>query len=389
MGERHILITGAAGFVGCRLSERLAFSKEYSVTAMVRRWYGRGMPRLARLPIKWELADIMNLNDLINATKDVDVIVHLAYGDSKVNTIGTENVLKAAYRNKVRKVIHMSTAAVHGLDPDGPEVFESAPYEKKGDAYRSSKAKAEKIIYDFQSKYGLPVVILRPPLIYGPFSRAWSVKPIQEINSCGILVNGGSGYANLVYIDNLIDAIILAIENDAANGQTFFVVDDEKPVWKEVYERYAAIANKDLQMRSMSIDEIERIRKTIEPSKVEQWILVPIKIGSDVLKKISRDSTYRIRLMQVPWIRFLAKAMLPAKIKARIKGTNKEESSREAVNYSNNSFPLPSKDMVTLLSTKSTFSNEKIKQTIGFSQKVSLDEGMELTKQWLHYYRLI
>lgn len=389
ISEKKILITGAAGFVGCRLAERLALGTDYRVTALVRRYYGRGVPRLARLPIRWAFANILNLSDLTEASKGIDIIVHLAYGGTEVNTVGTENVLKAASKNGVQKVIHMSTASVHGLDPIGPTVSEAAPFEKNGDAYRTSKAKAELIIQDFQAKFGLPVVILRPPLIYGPFSRAWTVRPIQEIINGGILINGGSGVANLVYIDNLVDAILLAVEKDTANGETFFVVDDEKPTWKEVYERYAAMIKGNSRLLSMNAEEIEQLRKKMESNQFERWVKEPLNIGIDILKQIARDPAYSMRLLQVPWIKFLAKDMLPEKIKNKIKGINKKKNNIAPMNVQYDVPPLPSKDMVSLYSSRSIFSNEKIKRILGFSPSVTFDEGMELTRHWLRYYQLI
>jgi nucleoside-diphosphate-sugar epimerase len=389
MPRKNILITGSAGFVGCRLSERITQGTNYAVTALVRRYFGRGVPRLARLPIQWAVADIMNPADLTHACKDMDVVVHLAYSGAEINTTGTHNVLKAAHENGVQKVIHMSTAAVHGLDPTGPVVSETAPYEKKGDVYRSSKAEAENIIRDFQTKFGLPVVILRPPLIYGPFSRPWTVRPIMDILNGGILVNGGSGTANLVYIDNLIDAILLAIEKDAADGEAIFVVDDEKPTWKDVYQRYVDMNEGHSRMHSMDAEEIEKIRKTLEPSHFERWVKAPYKIGEDVLKGIARDASYSNRLLQVPWIKFLAKDLLPGKVKDRIKGINQKKKAQPPVHSANGLPPLPTKDMVSLYSSKSTFSNAKIKRLLGFAPRVSLDRGMELTHQWLRYYRLI
>jgi nucleoside-diphosphate-sugar epimerase len=389
MSIEHILITGAAGFVGCRLAERLSQSTDYRVTAMVRRYYGRGVPRLARLPIRWALADILDPKTLSEACRGVDAIVHLAYGGNEANTVGTQNILNAARANGVKKVVHMSTAAVHGLNPQGPVVTETAPYEENGDDYRASKARGETIIQKFQADHDLPVVVLKPPLIYGPFSRAWSVRLVQEIINGAVLVNGGSGTANLVYIDNLIDAILLAIEKDTADGEAMFVVDDDIPTWKGVYDGYAAMINQESRMQSMSVEEIERQRKQLEPTQLDRWVSDPIRIGTEIVKGIARNPSYTMRLLQVPWIKFLAKDMLPGSIKDRLKGVNQKRSSQAAGQPVDSLPPLPPRDMVDLYASQSAFSNEKIKRLLGFEPRVGFDEGMELTRQWLAYYRFI
>jgi len=388
MPVKKVLITGAAGFVGCRLAEKLVSEAGYEPVALVRRYHGRGIPRLARLPIKWAFADIMDLPSLTDAFKGAEIVVHLAYGDAAVNVMGTENVLEAAYRNQVEKVIHMSTAAVHGQDPKGPSVVESSPFESSRDEYRSSKAQAEVTISKFQAKHRLPVVILRPPLIYGPFSRSWTVRLIQEVQNGAILVDGGKGTANLVYIDNLIEAILLAMKKDSADGEALFVVDDERPTWKTVYERYAAMAGAETRLSTMTVAEIERLRKAMTPSTLTRWVLEPLDIGREIVLGAARTPAYRNRLLAVPWIRFLAKEVLPKKSKDRIKGVG-QNGARVVRAPSPPRVSLPAPDMISLYAATSRFSNEKIKRLLGYVQKVSLDDGMARTREWLRYYRYI
>ena len=107
MTNKNILITGATGFVGNRLAERLALGTDYNVTAMVHRFSGPGLARLARLPINLIQADLLDEASLLKAVENCHIIVHLAYGTSGDETVkrqitvsGTENILKAALKNK-------------------------------------------------------------------------------------------------------------------------------------------------------------------------------------------------------------------------------------------------------------------------------------------------
>ena len=140
-------------------------------------------------------------------------------------------------------------------------IDESAPLNPGKEIYRSSKAQAEKLALQFYKDHGLPVVIFRPPIIYGPYGAYWTARILKEIQTGAILVNGGTGSANLIYVDNLVDAVLLAMENDAADGEIFNVVDDDNMTWGQVYEAYADMIDTHPPLQRMSVKEIEDMRK--------------------------------------------------------------------------------------------------------------------------------
>jgi len=286
MNDKKVLVTGAAGFVGSRLVERVALGTDYKVKAMIRQFSGPGLARLARLPVEVVLADLLDVNALIEAAKDCDFIVHCAYGNSgsskqrKEATIsGTENILRAALRGHVQKVIHLSSATVHGRNPKSSVVDESAPFANDGDAYSASKIEAEKIVWRYHQEHGLPVVVFRPALVYGPYSKTWTVGIVKEIQIGAILVNGGNGAANLIYVDNLIDAILLAMDKASGDGEAFLLVDDEQLTWRDVYQCYAEMMGAYPPLQSMTVEEIEAMRKAGQPSTFNEWIVVPWQIA--------------------------------------------------------------------------------------------------------------
>lgn len=395
MSHRTVLITGASGFVGCRLAERLALGSRCKVVAAVHRFSGPGVARLARLPVELIAVDLLDLQALTKAAQNADFIVHLAYGnrgskkEKKAVTIqGTENVLKAAVTAGVHKVLHVSTAAVHGLNPRGSVVDETVPYERTHDVYRASKIEAEKIVWRYHRKYGLPVVVFRPPLIYGPYGEDWTVRIVREILSGAILVNRGNGAANLVYIDNLIDAFILAMEKDSGDGEAFFVIDHEDLSWKEVYERYAATLNGHPPFRLMSAEEIYAQRKSNEPSIIAKWAIAPFVAVRGIVRHALRSPEIRRDIREIPWLKFVSKVM-PKQVKDSLKGENGEVFREPASMSRSNQIVLPGKDMVELYSSQSRFSNEKIKKILGYNQRITFEEGMVLTRSWLRYQRLI
>jgi nucleoside-diphosphate-sugar epimerase len=395
MPNKTVLITGAPGFVGCRLAERLTLEHGYKTIAAVHRFSGPGLARLARLPVEFVAADLLDLQSLSKAARGADIIVHLAYGnrgskkEKKAVTIhGTENVLKAAIQSSVEKVIHVSTAAVHGLNARGPVVDESAPYERTRDVYRASKIEAEKIVWWYHRKHGLPVVVFRPPLIYGPHGQDWTVRIVREIQSGAVLVNDGSGTANLIYVDNLIDAFILAMQKKSGDGEAFFVVDDERLDWKKVYERYAALLDGHPPFQIMSGEEIYALAKKNQSTKLDKWIFAPFLTSVEMVRHAFRSPEIRTNIKEIPWLKFVPK-LLPEKIKDSLKGENESVSAGLTTTPQSNSMRLPGKDMVELYSSQSRFSNEKVKRVLGHKQRISFDEAMELTHSWLLYQRIV
>ena len=141
---------------------------------------------------------------------------HCAYGsdgqdDSRriVNAQGTRNVLDVALEHRIKRVVHTSTVTVYGNTPDGP-LDESAPRQKTGFAYGDSKIEAEAAALSYVAR-GLSVAVVQPTVVYGPFGTTFTIKPLEQLKSGRvILVNGGDGLANLVYVDDVVSGMIAA-----------------------------------------------------------------------------------------------------------------------------------------------------------------------------------
>jgi nucleoside-diphosphate-sugar epimerase len=341
-------------------------------------------------------ADLLDEESLLQAAQNCHIIVHLAYGTSgdkttkrRVTVFGTENILKAALKNDVRKVIYFSTAAVHGNAPKASVVDESAPYEKSNEIYRSSKLEAEKLVWKYHAQHGLPVVVLRPALIYGPYGFFWTNRIVKEIQSGCILVNGGDGAANLVYVDNLIDAVLLAMEKDDADGEAFNVVDDDDLTWGEVYEAYAGLIGEHPPFHNLSVREIEDLRKGDAPNDLKSWLVKPISLIPYAIKTCLRSPEMRSKMMEIPWLRFM-KDRIPRNTldKMKFAENGKGDVSAKALEQPNRLL-LPNSDLVELYSSQARFSNHKIKKVLGFEQRILFNEAIKLIGTWLSYQRLI
>ena len=250
LAQSRILVTGATGFIGGHLVRRLRAEKEASVRALVRN--AAKAEGLAKLGAELVPGDLSDYGSLERAIQGCSVVVHAAAQVSSLpdrdvfaqsNVSGTENVARAASAARVERFVHLSSIAVFGL-PTGGEILDSSPRRHCGDPYCDTKLDAENTVWRYHRKAGLPSVILRPSGVYGPGSTHWSVVPFKRVRKGKMFfVNGGRGRLNYVYIDNLVDAILAAAEDDRAVGDAF-IVNDGATTWREFFGEYARMAGK-------------------------------------------------------------------------------------------------------------------------------------------------
>jgi nucleoside-diphosphate-sugar epimerase len=240
---RHILITGANGFIGARLAERLADEEGARVRGLV-----RDASRISHHVFEPAIGDVVDADAVRRAVDGCDIVVHCAAmqgGRSRINEYrrvnvqGTLNLLRAAKDAGASRFIHISTINAHGIPPprdanaDSPLVF-------AGDFYSISKAEGERAARQFARENNFPLVVIRPGCTYGPRSQAWTLTPLRRVQrGAPVLIGSGDGICNAVYIDNLIDLILLAMKEDAAIGQAFIGAEGRGVTWREFYGAYA------------------------------------------------------------------------------------------------------------------------------------------------------
>ena len=230
-----VLVTGASGFIGGSLIETMFLNGQRGFKAGIHTWGSAA--RIGRFPVEIVKMDLMESSDIENALEGVSAIVHCAKGTEEVTVEGTRNLLKIAFKKGIKRFIHMSTTEVYG-NVEGV-IDENSPFQYTGNAYNRMKIDAEKACWEFYEK-GLPVTVLRPSIVYGPFSKNWTVHFAKMLiaGEWGIYEKIGEGSCNLVYIDDLTRAILISLEDEKAVGKAFNIVGPEVVTWNRYFEMF-------------------------------------------------------------------------------------------------------------------------------------------------------
>ena len=204
-----------------------------SIRAGVRRWSSAA--RIGRLPVEIVQCDITDPIQAQLVVKGADAVIHCAVGSREVTVSGTRNMLAAAAEVGVERFVHLSTVDVYG-DVSG-NVEETHPYQYTGREYGDNKIDAEKACWEFHEK-GLPVTVLRPTMVHGPFSESWTIEFAKRFQRkpWSLPRQYCNGICNLVYADDLVQAIQLALTRTEAIGEVFNINGSERPTWNEYFD---------------------------------------------------------------------------------------------------------------------------------------------------------
>jgi len=323
------------------------------VRAGLRRW--ESAARVARFGVEMRLCDVLDQEQLDRNIRGLDIIVHCAAGDRKVIVKGTSNALDAANRLGIKRFVQISTAEVYG-NAEG-EVHEESPLRSMKNDYADAKIEAEKLCMDYASR-GLPVVILRPSLIYGPFSNQYVVRIAERLRAGGLgeMEKIADGYCNLVYIDDLVYSIFLSITSSQAVGQCFNINGPDKITWNDYFRQLAT---------ALGILELKHLNEN--KSKVKSTVLGLIAPTAAFVGKHCGGFVLRT---------------------GRKLGIEKEiENIRVFLKTT------PSNYELKLFGRKAYYSYEKAANELGYSPRFDLRSGIELSVKWLshegHLQRLI
>ncbi|MBX7185125.1 MAG: NAD-dependent epimerase/dehydratase family protein [Vicinamibacteria bacterium] len=223
-----VALTGASGYTGGHILRKL-LARGDSVTALVRE--GSITPALQASGAQIVAGVLGSADDARRFIAGCDAVMHVAavyrtagHPDSyyrQINVEGTRKLLEAATEAGVRRFVHTSTVGVHG-DVKHPPADENSPI-APSDIYQETKAEADAMAREFGRARGIEVAIVRPGAIYGP-GETRLLKVFRGIARGRYAVVGkGTPHYHLVYIDDLVDGFLLALDRREAAGETFII----------------------------------------------------------------------------------------------------------------------------------------------------------------------
>ncbi len=249
-----VLITGITGFVGTALAREM----------LLEGWQVRGTARKKYLNnnsiIDAEICEITSLGsktDWSKALTGVDTVVHLAARTHvmhevsfdplteyrSINVAGTERLASAASESGVKRFIYLSSIKVNGEGKKEPYTELDLPAPE--DYYGISKWEAEMVLQRVHAETNMEVVIIRPPLVYGPGVKANFLQLLRTVDrGIPLPLSRIQNRRSLIYLKNLINVIITCINNNKAGGKTFLVSDDEDISTPELIRRIATALHK-------------------------------------------------------------------------------------------------------------------------------------------------
>jgi ornithine--oxo-acid transaminase len=330
-GADVCLVTGASGFIGGHVAERLV-QAGYQVRCLVRATSDTAL--VDSLGVELAVGDLSDAASLAAAMEGCRYVIHCAaqvtdWGTVQelvqVNVKGTTNLLEAAAQASVDRFVHVSTTDIYGY-PDAAGVDEDHPPPATFENwYAETKRAAEAEVRRFERERALPVVILRPATVYGPRS----LDLVQNIAGAlrggyMLLVDGGRAVAGLAYVDNVVDAALLALRHDQAPGQAFNVGDGLALTWRQFTDDLA---------RGLGCD----------PARFDAPYWLANAVG------FSLETGYRL-------LRQLTRL---------------------------HSAPLLTRQAVHVLGTHQDFSIQKARARLGWTPRVDYETGLAATLSWL------
>ncbi|WP_283742665.1 SDR family oxidoreductase [Sideroxydans sp. CL21] len=232
----NLLITGASGFVGRPLSAEL-LARGYMVRAAV-----RNAGTSAENSAVSVVGEIDGETRWAEALSGIDAVIHLAarvhvmHDNSddplaefrRTNTTGTEHLARSAAANGVRRLVYVSSIKVNGEETSDGRIYSENDIPAPQDPYGISKWEAEQVLQRVAQETGLEIVIVRPPLVYGAGVKG-NFAQMMRVVASGLPLPLASvrNKRDLVYVGNLVDALVVCATHPTAAGNTYLVSDGE------------------------------------------------------------------------------------------------------------------------------------------------------------------
>jgi len=261
VGMAVVVVTGASGFVGSSLTACLLASG-FRVRAAVRSVAPAELPDCSGME-RAIVGDINANTSWSSALADADSVIHCAArahvmrenavraldAYRMVNVDGTRRLAEQAAAAGVRRLVYLSSIKVNGEQTAPWAPFSSSDVPAPEDAYGISKWEAEQALWEISARTGLEVVVVRPPLVYGPGVKGNLARLLRLVHSGAPLPLGSvQNRRSLIGLDNLVDLLVRCVDHPAAAGNTFLASDGEDLSTPDLLRHMAAVMGRSARL---------------------------------------------------------------------------------------------------------------------------------------------
>jgi 2-alkyl-3-oxoalkanoate reductase len=354
-------VLGANGFIGTRLTEMFALSEGMELRPIVRNYVS--LARASRFDLDSRVANAFDQEALQIAFQGCDVVVHAVAGDIKTILGTLSPVYQAAQKVGVRRLVYLSSGAVHGQTPRPGTDERSALSDRQVLPYNNAKVRAERALSKLRSRGDVELVILRPGIVFGPRS-SWVINFADALLAGqASLLNHGEGICNSLYVDNLVHAIYLAATQPAVDREVFLLGDQECVTWAEIYHPIAMALEYELA------DLPEGVVSEQDTEQTLSWFerLEPIRVSTPV-QGILSIVPHRFR------------------VAAYCAYETIFQPSRDSMPIlPDHAQPVISREMAMLYSCQYKLPHSKATRLLGYQPPVSFPEAVRRTVAWLAF----
>jgi nucleoside-diphosphate-sugar epimerase len=285
----RVLVLGATGFIGTRVVDELVLQHGAEVRATVRDY--RKAVRLGRLPVEWVEAPATDPQAMREASRGCDGVVHCAHPFSSPSETPALDLCRAAVAaaaaTTTHRLVYVSSTAVYGEDVR--EVSDdTAP--RPNTPYGRLKLRCERLLSREHDAGSIRLAVLRPSIVYGPFSPSWTVHPARQMSDGNLVLPvSASGACNAIYVDDVARSVARAMMLDTGSRVAVNLAADDRPSWRAFYGAY---------------------EEHVRPGAVKEWPIDAIREAIDAqsrdrrswraVQRALRDRQVRDRLNEIP-----------------------------------------------------------------------------------------
>ncbi len=360
--KTKILITGASGFIGARLVEKLSGDDRFLITALVRN--DAKAHQFRTHGIHTVVADLSKQSATDRAVEGHHTVINLAHDfrqSQKNNLRSFTHLSEACIKHGIEHFVQVSSIVVYDDWPVG-NISEESSFGLPGTEYKNTKVDIENLLQRSTEKGLLHASILQPTIVYGPSSWLWTDYVVEKLLSGTVVLPAGEeGICNAVYIDDVVDALVLAVTHPGRSGEKYIISGPTLPSWHEFFESYNQYLGKDsIQYIDVAVLTTERSGFTgkmknvlANPLRLAHW--KPVQKVLNRVQKVLGDKGIE-------------------RIKSLFKGLKKL--SGPIVYY-------PDSGELELYRARGVCRIDKAKKLLGYEPRMDFRAGFELTAKYL------